>query len=231
MHTQHIPIPNWAVSDRPREKMITKGRKTLSDSELLAILIGTGSGLKSAVDLGREIMAMVNNNLNELGKLTVKQLCAVKGIGESKAISILAALELGRRKKEEIVVKRKKIKSAQDCYHELLPYFSDLQHEEFYIMLLNRANEIIGIRQVSIGGSIGTIVDPKIVFKIAIDFGACGMILSHNHPSGNLKPSDADISLTKRLRVLGNLMDIPVLDHLIISDNGYFSFLDNEILA
>jgi len=221
----------WAEEDRPIEKMLTKGKNALSDSELLAILIGSGSGERSAVDLGRELMDLCSGNLNELGKLRVSQLQAIKGIGMIKAVRLLAAMELGRRRKEVCVGKRNKVISSSDGYHLIRAFYSDLQHEEFYIILLNRANEAIGIRQISMGGTGGAYVDPKIIFKIGIDMGASGIILTHNHPSGSCHPSLSDEELTRRLKQFGKLIEMPVLDHLIISDNGYFSFSDNGLLA
>lgn len=223
-------IRHWAEDDRPREKMILKGRTALSDAELLAILIGTGSGSKSAVDLGRELLSLSNGNLHEFGKLRLSQLCAIKGIGQSKAISLLAALELGRRRKDLQVEKRPKIDSSMKAYQEFKGYFSDLTHEEFFVLYLNRANEVLQVKQLSIGGTAGTYVDPKIIFKNGIDLTASGIILAHNHPSGQLEPSHEDKILTKRIKQFGELIEMQVLDHLIITDNGYFSFSDQELL-
>ncbi|WP_343634084.1 DNA repair protein RadC [Fluviicola sp.] len=230
MQVQKTTIPHWSEEDRPREKMMLKGRNSLSDAELLAILIGTGSGNKSAVDLGREILLLAKGDLYEFGKLRLSQLCEVKGIGKSKAVSILAALELGRRRKEIKVQKRPKINSSERAFKELKPYFTDLSHEEFFVMYLNRANELMQVKQLSIGGISGTYVDPKIIFKYGIDMGASAIILSHNHPSRNLKPSESDQKLTKKIKQFGELIEMPVLDHLIITDNGYFSFSDQELL-
>ncbi len=230
MQVQKTTIPHWSEEDRPREKMMLKGRNSLSDAELLAILIGTGSGNKSAVDLGREVLLLAKGDLYEFGKLRLSQLCEVKGIGQSKAISILAALELGRRRKGTKVQKRRKITSSERAFEELKPYFTDLSHEEFFVMYLNRANELIQVKQLSIGGVSGTYVDSKIIFKYGIDMGASAIILSHNHPSRNLKPSEADRKLTKNIQQFGELIEMPVLDHLIITDNGYFSFSDQELL-
>ncbi len=230
MQVQKTTIPHWSEDDRPREKMMLKGRNSLSDAELIAILIGTGSGMKSAVDLGREVLLLTNGDLYEFGKLRLSQLCEIKGIGKSKAVSILAALELGRRRKEIQTEKRPKIDSSEKAFKELRGYFTDLSHEEFFVMYLNRANELIQVKQLSIGGISGTYVDPKIVFKYGIDVGACGIILAHNHPSGNLKPSESDEKITKRILQFGDLIEMPVLDHLIVTDNGYFSFSDQELL-
>lgn len=220
----------WAEADRPREKMMLKGRNALSDAELLAILIGTGSGHKSAVDLGRELLANVEGDLNRLSKLSVQQLCQVKGIGTSKAVSLLAAIELGRRRKQIEFDEEQVMKNGFRVYQLLRPYFADLQHEEFYIVLLKRNNEVLSIKQLSVGGTTGTIVDAKIVFRNAMECGASGIILAHNHPSGNKQPSSEDISLTRKLRSFGEMIDMPILDHLIVADNGYFSFADEGLM-
>ncbi|MGV3612334.1 MAG: RadC family protein [Fluviicola sp.] len=230
MQVQKTTIPHWSEDDRPREKMMFKGRNSLSDAELIAILIGTGTGNKSAVDLGREILLLTNGDLYEFGKLRLSQLCEIKGIGKSKAVSILAALELGRRRKESRIQKRPKITSSERAFREFRPHFTDLSHEEFFVMYLNRANQLIRIKQLSIGGVSGTYVDAKIIFKYGIDMGASAVILAHNHPSRNLKPSEEDKRITKKIKQFGELIEMPVLDHLIIADNGYFSFSDQELL-
>ena len=230
MYEQKLAIRYWAEDDRPREKMILKGRNALSDAELIAILIGTGSGSKSAVDLGRELLALSNGDLHDFGKLRLVDLQKVKGIGVSKAVSILAALELGRRRKENEPIKKLAINTAQTAFELLLPYFIDLTHEEFYVVYLNRSNHVIKIIQISVGGTTGTYVEPRFIYKYAIEFQATAIILSHNHPSGTLRPSVQDIELTKRIKKLGDLIEIPVLDHVIITDNGYFSFNENKLL-
>lgn len=230
MYQKSLNINHWAEDDRPREKLILKGRNALSDAELIAILIGTGSGNQNAVDLGRALLALTNGDLHEFGKLRLNQLTAIKGIGNSKAISILAALELGRRRKEFAPQKRTRISSSQQAYELFKPYFSDLLHEEFYVMYLSRANDVIAIKQLSIGGVSGTFVDAKIIFKWGLDFQASGIILSHNHPSGNLKPSGNDEKLTASIKQFGAFIEMPVLDHLILTDNGYFSFADKMML-
>ncbi len=230
MLEQKMSIPTWSVDDRPREKMISKGNSALSNAELVAILIGTGTGNKTAVDLARELLALCNEDLYELGKLRLPQLCKIKGIGPSKAISLMAAIELGRRRKDNQLVKREKVNSSFDGYALIKPYFSDLEHEEFHIILMNRNNEVIGIRQISKGGLAGTYVDPKIIFKIGIDLGAAAILLAHNHPSGNCKPSNNDKALTRRIVQFGKMIELVVMDHLIITDNGYFSFSDNGML-
>jgi DNA repair protein RadC len=223
-------ILSWAEEDRPREKLMLKGRAALSDAELIAILIGSGTRELSAVDLSKLILHSVGNNLNELAKLSINDLMKFKGVGDAKAISIAAALELGRRRKESEVLKKAKIVSSGDAYQAIRPYLLDLSHEQFWVLLLNRANELIRPIQVSIGGVAGTVADPKIIFKSAIEYLASAIILVHNHPSGNLTPSQADLDLTKRVKEAGRLLDIPILDHLIFGDNGYYSFADKGIL-
>ena len=207
----HLNIKSWAEEDRPREKLLLKGKASLSDAELLGILIATGIQNMTAVDIAKVILQSVQNDLNQLARLSVKDLAKFKGIGEAKAITIVSALELGRRKKATESAEKPRIKSSSDAYEVLRPYLSDLSHEEFWIILLNRAN-------------------PKIIFKYALENLASAIILSHNHPSGNLSPSQADRDLTKKLKAAGNNLDIPVLDHLIFTDKTYFSFADEGIL-
>ncbi|OIN59686.1 RadC family protein [Arsenicibacter rosenii] len=223
-------IKSWAEEDRPREKLMYKGKAALSEAELIAILIGSGTAELSAVDVSRIIMQSVSNNLNELARLSIKDLSRFKGIGEAKAITIIAALELGRRRKEQDRLQRRRITCSRDAYEELVPHLLDKPHEEFWILLLNRANEVLRPVQVSAGGVSGTVADPKMIFKFALEHLASGMILSHNHPSGNRMPSQADKELTRKLREAGKLLDIPVLDHLIFTDKAYFSFADEGIL-
>lgn len=227
---QRLGILSWAEEDRPREKLLLKGRTTLTDAELLGILIGSGTRALSAVDVCRLILQGSENDLNQLAKLSVKDLQQFKGIGEAKAITIVAALELGRRRKETPVVKRPKITSSQDAYDAIKPELWDLPHEEFWLLLLNRANQVVRKERCSTGGVAGTVTDPKIIFKAALQHLASSIILVHNHPSGNLKPSEADLRLTKKLKEAGALLDIPVLDHLIFADGGYYSFADEGIL-
>jgi len=225
-----LSIKTWAEEDRPREKLLLKGRSALSEAELIAILISSGTRNKSAVDLSREILNTVSNNLNELAKLSVKDLSKFNGIGEAKAVSIAAALELGRRRREMGSVKRKKITSSSDVYELFAPRLEDLNHEEFWILLLNRANLVIGKYEISKGGVSGTVADSKIIFKTAIDNLASSIILCHNHPSGNLKPSKADLQLSEQLKKAGQLMEIPILDHLIVSEKGYLSMADEGLI-
>lgn len=227
---KNLKILSWAEEDRPREKLLLKGKSTLSDAELIGILIGSGTRSLSAVDLSKIILSNVNNNLNELAKLSVKDLQQFKGIGEAKAISIVSALELGRRRKESASRKKPKITCSDDAYQLMKPELLDLPHEVFWVILLNRANQVIKKQIVSTGGVSGTIADPKIIFKAALDNLSSAIILVHNHPSGNLKPSQADIQLTKKMKEAGALLEIPVLDHIIFTDDNYFSFADEGIL-
>lgn len=223
-------IKAWAEEDKPREKLLLNGRRSLSDAELIAILIGSGNREESAVDLSKRILNYYNNDLSVLGKLSVQELSKFKGIGEAKAISIIASLELGRRRKETEKQKIVTITCSKDIFNLLSPYFLDLLHEEFWIILLNRANKVLGKVLVSKGGQSATISDPKIIFKIALEYNASSVILAHNHPSGNLKPSFSDLKLTEKLVAAGQLLDISVLDHVIFTDTGYLSFADEGIL-
>lgn len=225
-----ITIKTWAEEDRPREKLLAQGRRVLSDAELIAILIGSGSTTESAVDLSKRILHACQNDLNALSKFSVQDLCKFKGIGEAKAISIIAALELGRRRKETEQIVLDKITSSKDIFYLLSPYFSDLLHEEFWMILLNRGNKVLQKILVSKGGQSGTVVDPKIIFKAGLEGNAASVVLAHNHPSGNLTPSQADITLTKDLVAAGKLLDIQVLDHLIFTDSAYLSFADEGLL-
>nr|WP_221307412.1 DNA repair protein RadC [Rhabdobacter roseus] len=217
---------SWAEEDRPREKLLLKGKAALTDAELIAILIGSGTVELSAVDVAKMILGSAGNNLNELARHGVKELTKIKGIGEAKAITIVAALELGRRRKESTMLRRRRIGSSLDAYEEMKPYLLDKPHEEFWILLLNRANEVLRPVQISTGGVAGTVADPKMIFKHALEQLASSIILFHNHPSGNLSPSQADRDLTRKLKEAGRMLDLPVLDHLIFTDSGYYSFAD-----
>jgi DNA repair protein RadC len=223
-------IKNWNEDDRPREKLLLKGRIALSDAELIAILIGSGSRNESAVSLSQRILASVGNNLSELGRLSIPELMEFKGIGEAKAISIAAAMELGRRRRTGEALERKKITSSNSVFEYVQPIIGELPHEEFWILYLNNSNKIIKSTQLSKGGITGTVVDVRLAFKEALQLGAVGIILAHNHPSGTLKPSQADIQLTKKLKTAGESLDIKVLDHLIITEKAYFSFADENML-
>ena len=230
MESSKTSIKSWAEDDRPREKFLLKGRAALSDAELLAIIIGSGSRNESAVELSKRILSTASNNLLELGKYNLSELQTFKGIGEAKAISIAAALEIGRRRRSQENTVKKKISSSNDAFEILHAELSDLNTEEFWIILLNRANRVIKKSKISSGGISGTVADTRVIFKSAIDNLASAIILAHNHPSGNLKPSQADINLTKKLRESGTVLDIPVLDHIIIAENSYFSFVDESLL-
>jgi len=210
--------------------LLSKGRATLSDAELIAILISSGNRNETAVELSKRILKFIDNDLNKLGKLSVKELMQFNGIGEAKAISIVAALELGRRRKNTGNQLKKTIKSSNDVFEEVIGVMSDLPHEEFWVLFLDRRNAVIKKSNVSKGGVSGTVADAKIIFKEAMQLLASAVILCHNHPSGNLKPSDADIQLTKKMKEIGNLIDVPVLDHLIITDKNYFSFGDEGLI-
>lgn len=225
-----LNIKAWAEEDRPREKLLAKGKHNLSDAELLAILLGSGSRDETAVSLAQRILMSVDNDLNDLGKRSVAELMKFKGIGDAKAITVVAALDLGRRRQLSDIRERPKIKSSRDAYNVIAPIIIDLPHEEFWMLLLNRANKVLGREQISIGGTGSTIVDAKIVFRKAIEGQASSLILCHNHPSGNLHPSQMDLTLTKRLKKAGELIEIPIIDHLIISDGGYYSFADEGAL-
>ena len=225
-----LKITDWAVEDRPREKLIQKGTASLSDAELLAILLNSGTKDKSAVDLGRELLGIVNNNLNALGKLTISDLKKLHGIGTARAVTIAAALELGRRRKFAEGPEVPQIKCSKDVADIFQPLLSDLLHEEFWILFLNRSNRVINRMKLSQGGISGTVTDVRMVMKKAIEYLSSGIIVCHNHPSGNLNPSESDSKITQKIKEAGNLMDIQLLDHLIISDKDYYSFADNGLL-
>lgn len=225
-----LSIKAWAEDDRPREKLLLKGKHALSDAELIAILIGSGNRSESAVDLAKRILSSYDNNLDKLAKLGMSDLKNFSGMGEAKALSIIAALELGRRRISQVADSASmKITSSADAYRIVRPELDDLVHEEFYVLILNRSNVVVKKAQVSRGGMSSTIVDPKIVFKVAVNHGASGIILAHNHPSGSVKPSDQDIRLTKKLREGAEILDIALLDHIIVGDNTYFSFADEGL--
>lgn len=223
-------IKQWAEEDRPREKLLLKGKSSLSDAELIGILIGSGTRTMSAVELAKQILREYNNDLNRLAKLNVKEFTKFKGIGEAKAISIVSALELGRRKKETEATAKAFINGSEDVYKLMKAHLLDLTYEEFWIIMLKRNNQVIKKERISSGGISGTVVDSKIIMKKALDEIASSLILVHNHPSGNKKPSHADIQITKKLKDAGKLLDIPIIDHIIFTDEGYFSFSDESIL-
>lgn len=225
-----LSIKSWSSDDRPREKLRDRGRRALSDAELIAILIGSGSRNESAVSLAKRILIRAEHNLNTLGKLSIKQLMEFKGIGEAKAISIAAALELGRRRRESEGSQLDKVESSRSVYSLMHPLLGELPHEEFWVIFLNNANRVIKKTQISIGGMTGTLVDARIIMKAALEFGAVGIILVHNHPSGTLKPSQADKTVTDKIGKAGQLLDIKTLDHIIITEHAYFSFADEGLL-
>jgi DNA repair protein RadC len=225
-----LTIKSWAKDDRPREKLILKGKESLSDAELVAILIGSGNTDESAVGLAKRILASINNNLNKLGKLSITDLTKFKGIGEAKAITIITALELGRRRRFEEAIEIPKITSSKNVFNIMQPIIGELQHEEFWILYLNNSNKIIEKNQQSKGGLTGTLVDVRLVLKKALELNVTALILCHNHPSGKLNPSNADKLLTNKLKIAAETMDIKVLDHVIITENDYFSFADENLL-
>lgn len=225
-----LVIKSWAEEDRPREKMLLNGRRHLTDAELVAVLINSGSREESAVDLSKRILADCQNNLDTLGQMSVKDLCRFKGIGEAKAISIVAALELGRRRKDTPAKELLKITTSAQAYQLLRPQLEDLNSEEFWVILLNRGNYFIAKHLISRGGQAGTVVDPKIIFKIAMDHSAAYIILAHNHPSGNPRPSAQDIALTKNLVQAGKMLDLNVYDHIIVTNKSYYSFNDEGLI-
>jgi DNA repair protein RadC len=226
---QNLTIKNWAEDDQPREKLMLKGKQVLSDAELIAILIGSGSRNESAVELSKRILASVDNNLNAIGKLSISQLITFKGIGEAKAISIVAAMELGRRRRDEDNIELKEITSSKAIFEIMQPIIGELPHEEFWVLYVNNANKVIYKSQISKGGITGTVADVRIIFKIALEQNATGIFLVHNHPSGNLQASKPDLEITKQLKLAGQQLSILVLDHIIITENGYLSFRDENI--
>ncbi|MGI6338161.1 MAG: RadC family protein [Bacteroidales bacterium] len=225
-----LKITDWAVEDRPREKLAMKGTSSLSDAELLAILISSGTRNKSAVDLGRELLSLVNNNLNSLGKLSIADLKKIRGIGQARAVIIAAALELGRRRKLAEIPAARQIKCSKDAAEIFQPVLGDLSHEEFWILYLNRSNKVIEKMKLSHGGISGTVTDVRLVMKRAVECLASGIIVCHNHPSGNTNPSESDNKITRKIREAGNLMDIQLLDHLIVTEKDYYSYADNGML-
>jgi len=225
-----LSIKNWSQDDQPREKLRDKGKASLSDAELIAILIGSGSKNESAVTLSQRILASVDFNLSELGKLSLKQLMVFKGIGEAKAITIAAAMELGRRRRGEEALEKKKITSSISVFELMQPLVGELPHEEFWIIYVNNSNKVIQKNLLSKGDITGTLVDVRLVLKNALEVGATGLILVHNHPSGTLKPSESDKQLTQKLKKASESLDIKVLDHLIITEKAYFSFADENLL-
>jgi DNA repair protein RadC len=227
---EKLSIKQWAEEDRPREKLLLRGRNSLTDAELIAILIGSGNSKESAVQLSQRILLSVNGNLDSLGKLNIDNLTQFKGIGQAKAISIIAALEIGRRRLSTTAIEKPRIQSSKMAYEFIIGDMMDLQHEEFWCIFLNRRNEVIKKFQLSKGGISGTLADIRLVFKAAIECLASSMFLFHNHPSGNLQPSEPDKKLTSKFIEVGKLLDIQVIDHIIVTDKAYFSFADNGLV-
>lgn len=223
-------IKDWNENDRPREKLLVKGKNALTDAELVAILIGSGNRTESAVALSKRILASVDHQINSLGKLTIKKLMDFNGIGEAKAITIVAALELGRRRKEEQIPLLPIISCSTDVFELMRPLIGDLEYEEFWVLFLDNSNKVIAKKQISKGGKTGTLVDVRIVFRWALEFGAIGIVLIHNHPSGAIRPSKSDKNLTQKIKEAGFCLDIKLLDHIIITEKDYFSFADQSIL-
>lgn len=228
--TRPFRIKQWAPEDRPREKLLYKGTSALSDAELIAILLGSGTQKQSAVDLARRLLQTGNNSLDEIARMSVADLKKVAGIGTVKAIVLVAAMEIGRRRKEVATVDKPKVSGSRDAFEMLRAEMMDLPNEEFWVLLLNRANRVVRKKRISEGGISGTVADPRIIFKLALDELACSIIVAHNHPSGNTVASQSDIELTRRLKEAGKVMEIQVLDHLIIAGNKYFSFADEGMM-
>ena len=230
LKSKSFSIKNWKEDDRPREKLISKGKEALSDAELIAILIGSGNREESAVGLAKRIITHANNNLMELGKLSLNDLIQFKGIGEAKAVTIVTALELGRRRRLEEALVKPKITSSKAVFEIMQPIIGELSHEEFWVLYLNNSNKISSKNQLSSGGITGTLVDVRLLFKKAVELSAVAVILCHNHPSENLKHSRADKELTLKIKKAGEILDIKVLDHLIITEKAYFSFADENLM-
>lgn len=225
-----ITLKNWAEEDRPREKLMLKGASALSDSELLAILIGSGTRDETAVEVCKHILASADNDLNKLARFGVSDLTKTKGIGPAKGVTIVAALELGRRRKDAEVKEVKKISSSRDAYHILYPYLSDLNHEEIWVLLMNRSNQVVSKMLMSKGGISSTVIDVRLILREALNVYASGIILGHNHPTNNCMPSEQDIRITKKLKEAAKLMDINLLDHLILCGDKYYSFADENMM-
>lgn len=227
---EKLTIKSWALDDRPREKLMAKGKNALSDAELIAILIGSGNRNESAVALSKRILNSVKGNINALAKLSVEKLMTFKGIGEAKAISIITGLELGKRRQLEIALEKPKITNSKDGFNIMQPIIGDLEHEEFWVLFLNNSNKVLAKNQISKGGLTATIVDVRLLFKQALELTSVAMIVCHNHPSGKLEPSNADKQLTQKIKQAGTTLDIKLLDHLIITEKAYFSFADEGLL-
>ncbi|MFC2090887.1 DNA repair protein RadC [Bacteroidota bacterium] len=224
-------IKDWSVEDRPREKFMKSGMQSLSNAELIALLLGSGTKEMNAVDVARELLAVVNNNLHELGKLSIYDLKKIKGIGNARSINLLAALELGSRRSSSYSPEKRSIKNSQSAYDILYPYIGELQHEEFWIIILNRAHLVLTTQKISQGGLTGTVIDTRVILKHVIERKGTSLIISHNHPSGNKNPSESDISITKKIKSAAEIMDITLLDHIILAGKEYLSFADEGFLT
>ena len=227
---EKLTIKSWALDDRPREKLVAKGKSALSDAELIAILIGSGNREESAVGLSKRILKSVDGNINSLAKLSVEKLIEFKGIGEAKAVTIITALELGKRRQLEIALEKPKITSSKEVFNLMQPVIGDLEHEEFWVLFLNNSNKVLGKTQISKGGLTATVVDVRLLFKRALELASVGIIVCHNHPSGKLQPSTADKQITEKIKLAGVTLDIKLLDHLIVTEKAYFSFADEGIM-
>lgn len=227
---EKLTIKSWALDDRPREKLLAKGKNALSDAELIAILIGSGNRNETAVALSKRILQSVEGNINALAKLSVEKLTTFKGIGDAKAIAIITALELGKRRQLEVALEKPKITCSKDGFNIMQTIIGDLEHEEFWVLFLNNSNKVLAKNQISKGGLTATIVDIRLLFKQALELTAVAIIVCHNHPSGKLQPSNADKQLTQKIKLAGATLDIKLLDHLIITEKDYFSFADEGIL-
>jgi DNA repair protein RadC len=227
---EKLTIKSWALDDRPREKLVAKGKQALSDAELIAILIGSGNREESAVGLSKRILKSVEGNINSLAKLSVEKLIEFKGIGEAKAIAIITALELGKRRQLEIALEKPKITSSKNVFNLMQPIIGDIEHEEFWVLFLNNSNKVLAKTQISKGGLTATIVDVRLLFKRALELASVGIIVCHNHPSGKLEPSNADKQITQKIKQAGVTLDIKLLDHLIVTQKSYFSFADEGIM-
>ncbi len=231
MQNNNLTIKKWALEDRPREKLLTKGKNNLSNAELIAILLGSGTRSLSALDLARNILQENANSLNELAQLGIADLKQFKGIGEAKAVTIVSALELGRRRKPDDRRLKPRLMTSNETYDYMKSELQDLKHEEFWVVLLRRNHEVINKYLVSSGGVSGTLVDPKLIFKRVVDELAAAVILIHNHPSGNRRPSESDVRLTRKIQAAGKLLDVSVIDHLIFTDEGFYSFSDEKMMG
>lgn len=230
MYKNTTTIKSWAEEDRPREKLQSKGKGALTNAELLAIILGSGTRKKSAVELSKEILMANKNNLHLLGKMNQSELMKFSGVGEAKALNVLAVMELGRRRSRSVNPNNTKVSKASDIYNYMKLEFQDLLHEEFRVVGLSVNNFILNQKLISKGGRSGTVADGKLIFKELLDMKASACVLVHNHPSGNLKPSEKDLQLTRKFGQFGQLINLPVLDHLIITDSGYYSFSENGMM-